>query len=207
LREEGVSAIDKFIPLYQALMALERERNQQVQDPLFARYELPYALCVGTMRAGDWASTVAESLTFEGRYGVAVGEDIEAARRSLEETVAQTARSDPWLREHPPLVEWWGGQFEPASIAPDHPIVEAIRGAYDDVTGTAARVEGVTYGADMRLLINEGNTPTVLFGPGDVRNAHRPDEYVPVTELVIAARTLALTALRFCGHEEREQEI
>jgi len=206
LREEGVSAIEKFIPVYQALMALERERNQQVQDPLFARYKLPYALCVGTMQAGDWASTVAESLTFEGRYGVAVGEDIEATRRLLEETVAQAAQSDPWLREHPPLVEWWGGQFEPASIPPDHPIVGAVCGAYDAVTGTAARVEGVPYGADMRLLVNEGRTPTVLFGPGDVRNAHRPDEYAPVAELVTAVRTLALTALRFCGYEKQERE-
>jgi acetylornithine deacetylase len=201
IREEGVSAIEKFIPIYQALMALERERNQQVQDPLFARYALPYATCIGTVRAGNWASTVAESLTFEGRYGVAVGEDIAAARRLLEETVDRAAQADPWLRDHPPSVEWWGGQFEPASIAVDHPIVGTVCGAYGDVTGTAARVEGMTYGADMRLLVNEGDTPTVLFGPGDVRNAHRPDEYVPVAELVTAVRTLALTTLRFCGCE------
>jgi len=57
----------------------------------------------------------------------------------------------------------------------------------------------VTYGADMRLLVNVGQTPTVLFGPGDVRNSHQPDEYVPVDELVTTVRTLALAALRFCG--------
>ncbi len=199
VRDEGVSAIEKFIPLYQALMALERERNMGVQDPLFARYAQPYAICVGTLQGGNWASTVADSLTFEGRYGVAVGEDIAAARRSFEETVAQAARSDSWLREHPPRVEWWGGQFEPASISIDHPIVETVRAAYGDVSGAPARVQGVPFGADMRLLVNEGQTPTVLFGPGDVRNAHRPDEYVPVTELVAAVRTLALTALRFSG--------
>jgi len=199
VRDEGVSAIEKFIPLYQALMALERERNMGVQDPLFARYAQPYAICVGTLQGGNWASTVADSLTFEGRYGVAVGEDIAAARRSFEEAVAQAARSDPWLREHPPRVEWWGGQFEPASIPLDHPIVETVRAAYGDVSGAPARVQGVPYGADMRLLVNEGQTPTVLFGPGDVRNAHRPDEYVPVAELVAAVRTLTLTALRFSG--------
>jgi acetylornithine deacetylase len=42
----------------------------------------------------------------------------------------------------------------------------------------------------------------VLFGPGDVRIAHMPDECVPVDELRSAARTLVLTALRFCGVEE-----
>jgi acetylornithine deacetylase len=201
VREEGVSAIEKFMPLYQALVELERERNQGARDALFARYQLPYALCVGTVRAGDWASTVAESLTCEGRYGVAVGEDLPEARRALEEAVARAAQADPWLREHPPTVEWWGGQFAPASIPATHPLVQTVCEAYQAVAGAPARVEGVTYGADMRLLVNQGGTPTVLFGPGDVRQAHRPDEYVEVRELELAARALALTALRFCGCE------
>jgi acetylornithine deacetylase len=204
VREEGVSAIEAFVPLYEALMALERERNGGPRDPLYARYELPYAICVGTVQAGTWASSVAESLTFEGRYGVAVGEDLAAARHCLEETVAQAAQADPWLREHPPQVEWWGGQFAPASIPWDHPLVETVcnayGAAYGDVNGSPARVEGMTYGADMRLLVHQGRTPTVLFGPGDVRQAHRPDEYVPVGELLTATRTLALAALRFCGY-------
>ena len=54
----------------------------------------------------------------------------------------------------------------------------------------------------MRLLVNVGNTPTVMFGPGDVRVSHRPDEYVPIADLLAVTRTLALTALRFCGYEE-----
>ncbi|MEM7344421.1 MAG: ArgE/DapE family deacylase, partial [Chloroflexota bacterium] len=116
MREEGVSAIEKFFPLYQAIMALEAKRNETVDDPLFARYRLPYPICIGTMRAGDWASSVADHLTFEGRYGVAVGEDIAAARQLFEDTVAQTANADPWLKNNPPQIEWWGGQFAPASI-------------------------------------------------------------------------------------------
>ena len=70
------------------------------------------------------------------------------------------------------------------------------------MTGSPAPVEGVTYGADMRLLVNAGGIPTVLFGPGDVRVAHMPDEYVPLDELRVAARALVLAALRFCGVEE-----
>lgn len=202
LRQEGVSAIEKFMPIYQAIMTLERERNRQIQDPLFADYELPYPICVGTVQAGDWASSVADWLTFEGRYGVAVGEDVAAARRLFEQTVAQAAQTDPWLREHPPRLEWWGGQFEPAGIPIDHNLVKMVGGAYGDVSGKPAAITGMTYGADMRLLVNEGNTPTVLFGPGDVRKAHRPDEYVPVDDLVTVVQTLALAALRFCGYRE-----
>jgi acetylornithine deacetylase len=197
-----VSAIEKFIPIYQALMKLEQDRNKQLQDPRFAIYTLPYAICVGTIQGGNWASSVAESLKFEGRYGIAVDEDTAVARRLLEETVAQAAQADPWLRNHAPLVEWWGGQFGSAGIAVDHLLVTTVSTAYSDISGLMARLAGMTYGADMRLLVNEGHTPTVLFGPGDVRKAHQPDEYVPIAELEVATRTLALTALRFCGYYE-----
>ena len=202
VREEGVSAIEKFMPIYQALLVLEQEQNAAVQDPLYARYQTPYPLCIGTVQAGTWASSVAESLTCEGRYGIAVGQDIPTARRMLEETVVRAAQADPWLRQHPPTVEWWGGQFAPAAIPADHVLVKTVGDAFGVVTRQVARLEGMTYGADMRLLVNEGHTPTVLFGPGDVRNAHRPDEFVPVDELVVAVKSLALTALRFCGYEK-----
>lgn len=200
VREEGVSAIEKFFPIYNALIELERERNSRARGPLYARYELPYALCIGTLRAGTWASSVAESLECEGRYGLAVGEDIPAAQRSFEQAVARAAQADPWLREHPPIVEWWGGRFEPAAIPADHPIASTVAQAFGQVNGAPARLEGMTYGADMRLLVNVGETPTVMFGPGDVRVAHRPDEFVPIADLVVVTRTLALTALRFCGY-------
>jgi len=202
MRTEGVSAIEKFGPLYQALMNLEAERNRDVQDPLYAQYQVPYAICIGRVQAGNWASTVAESLTFEGRYGVAVGEDINAARRTFEERLLSAAEEDPWLRRHPPQLEWWGGQFEPASIPVDHPVVEAVRSAYSQIAPTPASVVGVPYGADMRLLVNEGGTPAVLFGPGDVRRAHQPDESVPLNDLIATVRTLVLVALDFCGYEE-----
>jgi acetylornithine deacetylase len=51
----------------------------------------------------------------------------------------------------------------------------------------------------MRLLVNAGRMPTVLFGPGDVRVAHMPDEHVAVSDLETAARVLTLSAVRFCG--------
>jgi len=199
VREEGVSAIEKFFPVQQALMDLERARNQAAVHPLYARYRLPYALCIGRLEAGDWASSVAEWLVFQGRYGVAPGENVTEARRQFEEAVTQAVQADPWLREHPPTVEWWGGQFAPASIPTDHPLVETLTTAFAKATGAPARVEGMTYGADMRLLVNEGQTPTVLFGPGDVRCSHRPDEFVPADDLLAATQTLALATVRVCG--------
>ncbi len=199
LREEGVDPVEKFVPIFQRLRALEADRNANVAEPLFASDTLPFALCMGRLRAGIWPSTVAEELVCEGRYGVAPDEDLAAARSALESAVAEAARADAWLRDHPPRIEWIGAQFAPARTAADDPIVTAVAEAYRSVTGEPARLGGMRFGADMRLLVNQGGIPTVLFGPGDVREAHRPDESIEVAELLTATRILVVSALRFCG--------
>jgi acetylornithine deacetylase len=197
LRTEGVSPLDRFLPLYAAMREFEAERNRDIADPLFADYDVPFALCIGTLRSGIWASTVAESLTCEGRLGVAVGEEPASVRHAFAAVLDHTARTDPWLRDHPPVLEWWGGQFDPAAIPADHPIVTTVAAAHHEASGRAAVVRGMPYGADMRLLVHQGRTPTVLYGPGDVRRAHAPDEFVPLADLEAATRTLVLTILRY----------
>ena len=202
VREEGVSAIEKFAVLHQALLALEAKRNAREQSPLFSRYRLPYPLSIGTLHAGDWPSSVPESLVCEGRYGIALGEVAASARAEFEAAIAEATAADQWLRQHPPTIEWWGGQFDSAGISSAEPIVTTVAEAFASVTGNHTPLEGMTYGADMRLLVNVGGVPTVMFGPGDVRFAHKPDERVPVADLVTVTRTLVLAALRFCGYNE-----
>ena len=199
VREEGVSAVEKFELIHRALLELEAERNARAMHPLYRRYRLPYALSIGTVTSGNWPSSVPESLVCEGRYGVAPGEDLEDARREFEETLSRATEQDRWLRDNPPALEWWGGQFAPGSISETHPLVETVKRSAAEVTGNESIVEGMPYGADLRLLVNDGDTPAVLFGPGDVRNAHSPDEFVPLSDLQLAAHSIALTALRFCG--------
>lgn len=199
LRAEGVDPLERFALVFGALRDLERERNERLRHPLFADQQLPFAICIGRVHAGVWASTVAEALVLEGRFGVGIGEDCEVARQELEAAVAAAAARDPWLRDHPPRVEWWGARFEPADIPADHPLVETLSAAAEAATGEPARVRGMPYGADMHLLVHQGGVPTVIFGPGDVRTAHAPDEFVPIADLLAATRTLALAIVRTCG--------
>lgn len=200
VREEGVSALEKLFPVYRALEELEAERNRRLDgDPVFRRYRTPFAICVGTVGGGDWASSVPDHVSIEGRYGVAPGEEPEAARAEMAAALTSAAARDPFLRDHPPKLEWWGGRFLAARTASAHPLVEGLRGAASAVLGREVALEGMTYGADMGLLSNVDQVPTVLFGAGDVRRAHRPDEWVGVDELEAQARALAVAAMRFCG--------
>lgn len=198
MRFEGVDPLEKFLLVYQTILELEKMRNQDADHPMFANYPVPYPICVGKIQGGVWASTVAESLTFEGRYGVKIGEDPVAAKQQLEKHVLTAVQNDPWLKENPPLIEWWGAQFDPAEVPADHAIVAETAASFQDITGKAPKLQGMPYGADMRLLVNVGNIPTILFGPGDVRKAHQPDEFVPLADLKTCSQTLALTILRFC---------
>jgi acetylornithine deacetylase len=44
-------------------------------------------------------------------------------------------------------------------------------------------------------MVGLGGVPTLHYGPGDAGLAHGPDESVPLDEIHIAARTLALLAV------------
>ncbi|MGA4968686.1 ArgE/DapE family deacylase [Streptomyces pseudogriseolus] len=197
-RDKGVSAVDAYLPLHRALAALETERNRD-PDPLLAEYPVPYGLSVGTLRAGDWASSVPDLLVAEGRFGVRLGEDPADARAALERCVAEACAADPWLRDHPATVTWPGGQFASGMLPEGHPLADTVGAAHADATGgSAPRRRGATYGSDLRHYTGAG-IPALQYGPGDIAVAHSERERVSAREVVEAARTLVLTVLRTVG--------
>lgn len=200
LRTEGVSVIEKFWILWQALQDLEARRNAE-PHPFMQGIDLPYPINIGTLHAGQWASSVPDVLVAEVRYGVALGESPEAARKVLEETVRQVNESDPWLKENPITVDWFGGQFASSQLPDGHPFLDVVSGAHADVHGEVPRMHGVPWGSDLRLLTEIGGIPTLHYGPGDLRVCHAVNEHVAIAELEAAARTVAAVILRFCGYE------
>lgn len=196
--DAGISAITAYGPIHAALTRLEAERNV-APDPLLAEYPTPYALSVGTLRSGDWPSTVPDLLVAEGRLGVRLDEDPAAARADFERCVAEACAADPWLRDHPVAVTWPGGQFASGRLPAVHPLRDVVRTAYADVAhGGGLRERGAPYGSDLRLYSAAG-IPTLHFGPGDVCLAHSPRERVSLTETVDVTRALVLTVLRSVG--------
>ena len=114
-RASGVSALDAAIPVLAALAELEHRRNASPPAG-FAHLDLTAPLSVGTITAGEWASTVPDRLVAHGRYGVLPGEPVHEARAALEGAVALACASDPWLAGHPARVDWVGGQFASGSL-------------------------------------------------------------------------------------------
>jgi acetylornithine deacetylase len=160
---------------------------------------LPYPTIVGIVTGGEWASTVMDRVVADGRYGVRLGQSPADAAADLRRAIDEVNAADPFLREHPATVEIVGGRFGSGRVPSDHPLPVGLAETVEAVTGRRPALLGEPYGADMRLFINEGGTPCVIFGPGDVRVAHSADEHVPLDEVETCARVLAAWVIRELG--------
>ncbi|MCU1601699.1 MAG: acetylornithine deacetylase or succinyl-diaminopimelate desuccinylase [Frankiales bacterium] len=189
VRDEGVDVLDVYVRVHAVLRELEARRNVDVH-PLMRHRPTPYPISVGTLRAGEWPSSVPDLLVAEGRLGVALEESVEDARADLVASLATIG--------HPVEVEWYGGQFAPGMLPAGSPLLQQVSDIHAAMTGELPVVQGVPYGSDLRLLIAAG-IPTVHYGPGDVRRAHAPDESVPVAELVQVTEALVLLAAELLG--------
>ncbi|MFI5696989.1 M20/M25/M40 family metallo-hydrolase [Kribbella sp. NPDC051586] len=196
-RSRGVSAIEKFTLIQTALQELEAARNLD-PHPLLAHLDFANPLSVGTISAGDWASTVPDRLIAEGRYGVRLGEPLDEARKAFEGAIATACAKDDWLCDHPVKVTWPGGAFASGVLPDSDPLLAATVQAVTDTGRPAPEVRGAPYGSDLRLYAGAG-IPTLQYGPGDVRYAHAADEHVVLADVLHAARTYALLAVRRCG--------
>jgi acetylornithine deacetylase len=196
VRYEGISAIDKFELVEARLRQLERSLNQD-PHPLFRHYPVAYPLSIGRLKAGSWSSTVPDELVCEGRVGVPVGMASGEVRRQFAAAISDVAQRDPWLAEHPPQLEWNGGQFDAVEVDASLPAFLALTAAHAEEFGVDPEPDGAPYGSDMRLLVHEAETPAILYGPGDIKQAHSTDEWIAVGEIERAARVVTAAAARY----------
>jgi acetylornithine deacetylase len=196
---EGVNAIEEGMKIVTAIQQLEQMRWATLQHPLYPdnRSALPCTVCM--FHAGTFPSAVPETAVLRGSLGVMPHEDVREVERQVSEQIRQVAEADPWLRSHPPTVEFKEVGADGAEIPADHPIVRTVSAAFAAVTGAPPTITGRTGGADTRFLIKYGQTPTVIFGPGMTSEMHAMNESVPIANLLTATKTLALAIVNWCG--------
>jgi acetylornithine deacetylase len=112
--------------------------------------------------------------------------------------VAAACDAHPWLADHPAQVQWVGGTYASSRLAGGSALLPAVQQAVIDAGGAPPPERALTAGTDLRFY-NAAGIPALHHGPGDLRLAHGPGEQVPVADLLLSARSLALLALRTCG--------
>jgi acetylornithine deacetylase len=126
-------------------------------------------------------------------------ERVEDVRRDFEDYVRRVADADPWLRDHPPEIEWsiGGVTFPPSELALDHPLAIAVDDAHRAAIGEP-QYRGFEAVSDLAWIAQAG-IPGLLYGPGDAVHAHSSAEFVEVEDLVDAAKVVALALAGWCG--------
>jgi acetylornithine deacetylase len=76
----------------------------------------------------------------------------------------------------------------PMETPEGHPLVQALRSAVEAVRGEAT-VSGVPYNTDGGVLSQSG-VPVVVFGSGDIAQAHTPTEFVEVEQVAAEVEIL-----------------
>lgn len=200
----GVNAIGKAMKMYNALLKLNKERQSRISyppaevEPVMKGHAT--TINIGKIQAGDWPSTVAGWAELECRVGWPPGEELEDVRKQVEDAIYRVAEEDPWLRQNPPRIEWFGWRARPHEQDIKHPIVQTVAKFVKELTGKEAKFIGGSAGLDTRHYVLHGEVPAICFGPRG-SGFHSVDEYVEIDSVVETTKVLASTILDWCGYK------
>jgi acetylornithine deacetylase len=195
---EGVSALEKAIKILNALGDFEEYRKREKTHFLFERYPLQVPLNIGVINGGEWPCTVPKEVLLEGTVECLPGESIKEVSRDLENYIRKVAESDWWMRKNKPSIEWPGLWIESSEIDFDHPLAMMMGESIRELTGKEPVVAGFPGGCDMRLLVRYAATPTIIFGPGSLKEAHSANESLRINDLIRSIEIIALFLLKWC---------
>ncbi|CAM8642321.1 ArgE Acetylornithine deacetylase/Succinyl-diaminopimelate desuccinylase and related deacylases [Paracoccaceae bacterium] len=179
----GVSAIMEGA----RLIGWVNDRNAEIQahapTPIASTFYPPFTtLHVGMISGGTAHNITAADCRFAVEMRVVPGEDVEAHARTFE---AEAARMDALLKAQRPeagvhLERFFG---VPALVPEADGEAEAIarRLTGDNATGV------VSYGTEAGQF-QEAGYSAIVCGPGDIAQAHQPDEYLEVSEFQAGQR-------------------
>jgi len=188
--DRAVNPIKSIPVILDALSRLETHMRETVADPAFSGVQSPYNINVGTVRAGDWASSVPGRAVMRVRVGFPRVWTPDQALGNVTAAIEAAAIADPWLSSHPPSIREVGFRAEGFLLRRDHPLAEAIARAHALAHGTPPPRSVLGATMDARYYLNQFGRPALAYGP-TARNIHAADEAVEVASIVAGARTLA----------------
>lgn len=182
--ERGINAIYRMGKLLGAIDRYAERLRSLPGDPLLG----PGTLSVGRIEGGLSVNTVPDFCRIEVDRRLIPGEDPLAAPRHFEDfLLRQTDVTTPFTCDKPWLH---------CPALPDQQnsaIASRLGEAIKSVIGRC-ELEAVPYGTDASSITGVG-IPAVVFGPGDISQAHTCDEWIDLTQLDQAADVLYRLAL------------
>jgi acetylornithine deacetylase len=189
----ATNAIEESLGVIGALRSLEAELNAAPPSP-FDRFDHPINLNVGTIRGGDWPSTVPGECEIGFRIALYPGGSIDELKARIESIVSEAMADQPGTGE----VRYNGFSSHGYGIADDDPLVTTLAGSFASVTGAPPALVATTGTTDAAVFGNVAGIPAVCFGPY-AEAAHGVGERVYLPSVVQTAQVLGLFIRDWCG--------
>jgi acetylornithine deacetylase len=177
--EQGDNAIYRMAHLLTAVERYAERLRTGLADPLLG----PPTLSIAIIEGGTSVNTVPDRCRVEVDRRLVGGEDPDAMPQQLTDYLKQEAgitvpfvMTHPWIRER-------------ALIPTKSDEIIRLLGAAIDAERGSHRVHPVPYGTDAATIAWAG-IPAVVFGPGDIAQAHTRDEWVDLAEVAQASAIL-----------------
>ena len=151
---------------------------------------------VGTIKGGEITCMVPAECHVAVDRRLIPGERPNAVIAEMEALLDDLSRDDVQFKANMSVPI----QVLPMEVPADLPVVVALRNATRHIIGEDPGFSGWSATCDASILVQDGNTPAVIFGPGSIEHAaHRPDESVNITELENCAEIYVLTIQELLG--------
>jgi len=182
----GTNAISKMADIIEAINGLSKELEAKKHELLgFPTHS------VGTIEGGTATNVVPSICRVTVDRRTLPGESGADGKAELESLIERLRKKDPKLRaEVRTLME-----ASPMEVPSDHPFVQTAREAVRHVLGSDRGLVGLSGATDAQLLYNLSKIPSVILGPGELSQAHQPDENVSLSEVAEAAKIYTRLAL------------
>jgi acetylornithine deacetylase len=180
----GASAVFRAARLINRLESIATK----LKDDQHPAFDPPYTtLNVGVIHGGSAKNVLAGECRFTLEWRPIPSQSSDHMLNLLTAAIEEERQADPDFQCEVDASRQDTG-FE---TAPDSPLVKLLERATGKESGTVAFG---TEGAQMKLLGSEA----VVIGPGDIREAHRTGEFVPVDELERCAEILKVAIEELC---------
>ena len=181
----GASAIFRAAHLIQGIEAMARELEQDQR----AAFDPPYTTVnVGMINGGSAKNIVPGSCHFTLEWRSIPNQRTDYVLDLLRNEIRQMNHDDPDF-----ICDIKANRADESFETPvDSPLVQFLELITMKPSGTVA------FGTEAPGMIALG-AEAVVFGPGDIRVAHRSGEFVPVAELEQCVTILRQTIEKFCG--------
>jgi acetylornithine deacetylase len=181
----GASAIMRAARLVTRVGAVAEGLKELVHEA----FDPPHTtLNVGLIRGGTAKNVIAGECRFTLEWRPVPGQSPELVADLVRLEVEALREQDEDFDCEVSVTRLDGGAETPS----DAPLVKAL----EELTGRSAGT--ISFGTEAPQLTELG-ADSVVFGPGDIRVAHRTGEFVPVEELRECALILRRAVERFCG--------